>query len=104
MEKRRCQAYLRTHLRGDQRCPQGLLGERHQRCRHLHRARQKKDRHRHGRRLCLEETGKNLVRFRRLSSLLAIALLLDHNKKKKKKKKKKTPFSTKKKKKKKKKS
>merc|ERR1712224_1022450 len=55
-------------LRGDQRCPQGVLGERHQRCRHLHRARQEEDRHRHGRCLRPQETGKDSLRFRRLNT------------------------------------
>ena len=33
---RRREAYLRSHLRGDPRCAQGVPGECHQGCRHLH--------------------------------------------------------------------
>ena len=41
----RCQAYLRSHLRRNSRCPQSLPRGRHPRCRYLHWTRQTKDRH-----------------------------------------------------------
>ena len=63
-----CQTYLWTHLRRDPRSLEGLPRERHQRCRHLHRARQAQDCDRHGRRLRLETPRTYLVRIRRLNT------------------------------------
>merc|ERR1711909_251354 len=69
----RCQAYLWTDLRGDPWSSQGVPRERHQGRRHLHRARQEEDRHRHGCRLCPEEAGTHPVRIRWLNPLLAVS-------------------------------
>merc|ERR1719430_477097 len=46
--------------------PEGVPGERHPRCCHLHRACQEENCHCHGRCLCSEEAGQNFVRLRRL--------------------------------------
>ena len=62
----RCQAHLWPHLRGDPRCPEGVPGERHPRCSHLHWARQEEDCHCHGRCLRSEEARKDPVRVRRV--------------------------------------
>ncbi len=62
------QAHLRSDLRGDPRGVEGVPGERYPRCRHLHRARQEKDRHRHGRCVRAQMTGTHLVRLQRINA------------------------------------
>merc|ERR1712013_841693 len=59
-----------SHLRGDQGCSQGLPGECHPRCCHLHRACQEEDCHCHGCGVRPEETGTHPVRLWRIVSLL----------------------------------
>ncbi|CAG11542.1 unnamed protein product [Tetraodon nigroviridis] len=63
---RRRQAHLGPDLRGDPRRAQGVPGERDPGCRHLHRARQEEDRHRHGCGVRAQAAGTHPVRLRRL--------------------------------------
>ncbi len=65
----RCQAYLGLDLRGDPWCLEGVPREHHPWCCYLHRARQAKDRYRHGCCLRFEETGPYPLRFRCVNSL-----------------------------------
>ena len=68
-QKRRSEENLFFDLRRIQKCLEKLLGERDQRLRDLHRARQEEDCDCFGRGVRFEETRQNHLRIRRLSLL-----------------------------------